>query len=146
VEKLRVSKPATALHSGFSALLSLDALRTLRSAGSALLSQAALHGQLAEIEWAEEKNRLFRMLLVMLAGFACLLCTLLFTGVLVVALSWETPYRITAIIALMVIHGAGFALAWHHFQTLSRLGSEAFAATREELAADMDLIRGRHDT
>ena len=119
---------------------SFDIIRLLRSASSA---QAVLHSQLAQVEWAIEKNRLFQMLLTTLLGFACVLCLLIFGGVLVVVCSWETPYRIHAIVALMVIYALGLAFACYRFKTLSALSSQAFLATREELAADIALIKSK---
>ena len=83
------------------------------------------------------------MLLTTLLGFACVLCLLIFGGVLVVVCSWETPYRIHAIVALMVIYALGLAFACYRFKTLSALGSQAFLATREELAADIALIKSK---
>jgi len=63
----------------------MDGLRLLFSAGGALLTQAGLHGQLARLEWAEEKSRLHQMLITGLKGFASLLSFIIFTGLLVVA-------------------------------------------------------------
>ncbi len=121
----------------------LEVIRILRSAGGALLAQANLHGQLARVEWAEEKNRLLKMHLVTLLGFACLLCVMLFTGALVLAFSWETAYRIPAVAALIALYGLGVGIAWRRFQALSALSSQSFAATREEFAADMALLKSR---
>ena len=61
----------------------LDAIRVLRPAGGVLLDQAILHGELARVEWAQEKERLLKMLASTLVGYMCLLCTLLFAGSLV---------------------------------------------------------------
>lgn len=119
----------------------LDAVRILRSAGGSLLAQALLHGQLARVEWEEEKNRLLKMLAVTLLGFACLLCAMLFAGAMVIAASWETAYRFHALAGLIFLFGAGTAAAWRRFQALSALGSEIFAASREELAADTALLK-----
>jgi len=119
----------------------LDAIRLLRSAGKALLSQAALHAQLARVEWEEEKNRLIKMLLAALLGFAGALCAMIFTGVLVIAFSWDTAYRIPAAIALILVYAIGIAIAWRRFQSLAALSSQAFAATREELAVDLAMIK-----
>lgn len=119
----------------------LDAYRMLRTAGGTILSQAALHGQLAWVEWEEEKNRLLKMLVVTLLGFACLLCVMLAAGALVLACSWETGYRIAAMTILLLLYGAGTALAWRRFQALAALGAHSFAGTREELAVDLALLR-----
>lgn len=116
-------------------------LRLLRSAGRALFAQAALHGQLVCLEWAEERQRLLRMLLTTLFGLACLLCFMLLGNALVVALSWATPYRIHALLGLLCLHGLAGALAWRHLHSLLDKGSTSFAATRAELAADIALIK-----
>lgn len=121
----------------------LDAIRMLRSAGKPLFAQAALHGQLARVEWAEEKTRLIKMLVLVLLGFVGLLCVLLFLGVLVLAYSWDTAYRIPAVMALIVVFGLVTGIAWRRFQALSAQSSQAFAATREELAADLALLKSK---
>lgn len=112
-------------------------------AGGALFAQAALLGQLAWVEWAEEKSRLLKMLNVTLLGFACLLCVMLLAGVLVLLLSWGTAYRIPALTALIVIYGLGAGVAWRRLQALSALGDRSFAATRDELAAGVALLRSQ---
>ncbi|RPH68206.1 MAG: hypothetical protein EHM83_00065 [Burkholderiales bacterium] len=112
------------------------------SAGGALLTQAGLHGQLARLEWAEEKSRLHQMLITGLIGFASLLSFMIFTGILVVATTWDTVYRLPAIIAVVAVYGLATGFAWRRLRSLSALGKEAFAATREEFAADMALLRG----
>ena len=119
----------------------LDAVRILRSAGSALFTQATLHGQLARVEWAEEKARLLRMLVVGLLGFASLLCVMLAAGALVLAYSWDTPYRIAAAIALLAAYGLVVGFAWIRLKALAAQSSQTFAATREELTADIALLK-----
>lgn len=120
----------------------MDALRLLFSAGGPLLTQAGLHGQLARLEWAEEKSRLQRMLIITLLGFASLLSSMIFIGILVIATTWDTVYRLPAIIAVVAMYGLATGFAWRRLRSLSALGIEAFAATREEFAADMALLRG----
>ena len=121
----------------------LGALRIVRTAGGALCTQAGLYGQLARIEWLEEKIRLRSMLLMALLGFASVLCVMLFTGIAVLALSWETAYRLPAVIALLLFYAAGMALAWYRLRALSASGSRSFAALREELSIDAALLRSR---
>jgi len=121
----------------------LEALRIMRSAGGALIVQAGLHAQLARVEWAEEKIRLLKMLLLTLLGFACVLCFMLLTGALLLALCWDTPYRIAAVLALIAVYALGALVAWRRFQLLSQRSGRAFGATREEIAADIALMRSR---
>ena len=120
----------------------MDALRLLFSAGGALLNQAGLHGQLARLEWAEEKSRLHQMLITGLMGFASLLSFMIFIGILVMATTWDTAYRLPGIIGVVAVYGLATGLAWRRLRRLSALGKEAFAATREEFAEDMALFRG----
>ena len=121
----------------------LDVVRLLRSAGGALISQATLHGQLARVEWAEEKLRLKNMIIAALSGFACLLSFMIFLGVLVMALSWDTQYRIAAVAILTAVYGFAGLMAWRRLDALSALSGQAFAATREEIAADIALIKSK---
>lgn len=116
-------------------------LRLLRSAGRALFAQAALHGQLVWLEWAEEKQRLLHILLTTLFSFACVLCVMLLGNALVLALTWATAYRIHALLSLLCLHGLAGAFAWRHLHHLLGRSSASFAATRAELAADIALIK-----
>ena len=118
----------------------LELIRILHVAGRALLSQASLHGQLVRVEWAEQRNRLLQMLVVTLLGFASLLCAMIFAGVIALALSWDTVYRNPVATSVTVIYGLAAILSWGRLRTLSASG-RAFAATREELAADLAIIR-----
>ena len=127
----------------FSTINPLAVLRLVRSAGGAFIAQAALHGQLASIEFAEEKNRILKMTMVTLLGFSSLICLMLFIGISALALSWETVYRIPTIVLMIVLYVMGISLSWNRFQGLADLGGQAFAATREEMAADIALIKSK---
>ena len=119
----------------------LQLLNIFRSAGGALLAQATLHAQLAQVEWEEEKQRLCQMAIFSLLGFAFFLCFLIVSGAFAIALSWDTPYRTPVFILL--IFGYLFALIWAglRIKTLAALGSNSFAATRAEIAADIALLK-----
>lgn len=121
----------------------LDAIRIVRSAGGALLTQASLHAQLAQVEWAEEKRRVLTMYWVAQLGLAGLLCVLLFAGVLVLAIGWQTPYRVPSVVVLIAAYAAATALAWRRFQALAAQGDRSFAATRAEIAADLALLKSK---
>jgi len=131
------------MNSDSSSINPLEAIRVLRSAGGALLDQAILHGELARVEWAQEKERLLQMLANALAGYMCLFCTLLFVGALLLAFCWETVYRVPAASALTALYALGTVVSWRRFRALSALSGQSFAATRAELAADMALLRSR---
>jgi uncharacterized membrane protein YqjE len=143
VEKMQNSDSSSRPATGSIVSDFIKVIRIIRTAGKPIFTQTVLHGQLARIEWEEEKIRLMKMLAFLLLGFACILCFMIFAGVLVLAFSWETAYRIQAIIALMTVYGIGIGVAWRRLYILSTLSDQAFAATREEFAADMALISSK---
>ena len=114
-----------------------------RTAGGALLAQAALHADLLGEAWLEEKARLRGMAMALLLGFACFLCALLGVGVLLLAIYWDTPMRVPAIASLVVLYGLGTAIALRSLQRQSQRKNEALAASRDELTADLALLRGQ---
>jgi len=62
--------PEPSLKNASASFNPLGALRLMRSAGRAMLGQAGLYGQLARLEWAEEKKRLAKMLAAGAVAFA----------------------------------------------------------------------------
>jgi uncharacterized membrane protein YqjE len=121
----------------------MSVLRSVRSAGSALLEQASLHGELLGLEWTQEKSRLRHMASALLLGFACLLGLIGALGVLLLAVYWDTPYRVTAVAGLVALYGLGTGFAWRQFRAQADRGADSFAASRAELAADVQLLRSR---
>jgi uncharacterized membrane protein YqjE len=116
-------------------------IRILLSAGGPLLAQADLHGQLARVEWEELKSRLLKMVVLALLCYTGIVCVMLLVGALVLAFGWDTEYRIPIALALVAIYALATALAWRWFRALSAQSSQAFAATRDELAADLAVLR-----
>ncbi len=121
----------------------LSALRLLRSAGGALFAQAALHSQLARVEWAEEKIRLTRIAIAALVGLVSAICLLLLGSLVAMALSWNTPYQIPVTSTVLVIYLLIFLVAVRTLTRQVALGALSFAATREEIAADIALLKAK---
>lgn len=121
----------------------MEIIQRLRSSAKTLLVQCELHGRLAAVEWQEEKARLQQLVAMTLLGFLCLLCCMIFIGLFIVAIAWHTEYRILSIGGVMVLYATGVLLSYIRIKSLVELGSATFAATREEIAADIALIRSR---
>ena len=121
----------------------LLALRQLHAAGGALFTQMTLHGKLMSLEWAAEKNRLLNMLVVILLGIASVICVMLTIAALVLAFSWNTSFRVPSVIGLLAFYLLLLHICWRHFKELSALGSKSFAASRQEIAADIAVFRGK---
>lgn len=119
----------------------MDVLRILRKAGGSLLVHSTLHGQLIRLEWAQEKDRLQKMLMLTLLGFSCLICALLALGALALLLSWATPYRIYVLIGMLAVYCSATVACWWHFERLSAESANTFAATRAEIEADLTILR-----
>ena len=139
-EQTQSNPPSSAGSKNFNPI---NFVRLMRSAGGAIFAQASLHSQLASVEWAEEKTRLMNMAIAALSGFVFLLCFMIFIGVLVMAFTWETQYRIAGVAIMTAIYAAGAFFALQRFKSLAALSSQAFAATRKEIAADIALIKSR---
>lgn len=118
-------------------------LGTFRSASHAIFTQVNLHHELARVEWQEEKARLTQLFVAYLVGFAFLICLMFFIGVLVLALSWDTQYRTTSVLILTSVYGLGTYLAWNRFYRLAKSPEAFFSNTREELAADLSMIKSK---
>jgi uncharacterized membrane protein YqjE len=121
----------------------VEIIQRLRSIAKILLVRLELHGQLVSVEWAEERNRLQQLFVVGLLGFICFFCAIFFMGIFAIALSWTTEYRIMTIAAMFALYTAGFCLCVYRVSVLVARSSATFAATREEIAADMALIRSQ---
>jgi uncharacterized membrane protein YqjE len=115
----------------------------VRDASGALLDHVSLHAELLRVEWAEEKLRLRRLLTAMLVGFAFLLALLFALGVLLLSLTWDSGLRVPAVAALIAMYALGAALAWRQYSVQATRGDRSFAASRSELAADLQLLRNQ---
>ena len=115
--------------------------RLFRSAGKALFSQAELHGQLAQVEWQEEKNRLSQMLLVLLLGFACLICGMMVISGVLLVMSWTTPYREAVTFSVIGFFLITVVISWFRFRALASRSSQGFSATRKELSANIAMVK-----
>lgn len=121
----------------------MEIITRLRAMAKIVLTRLELHGQLVSVEWAEERQRLQQLLAISLLGFIFLFCTLLFVGIFAIALTWASDYRIHTIAAMLVLYTVGFGVCAYRIACLAARSSATFAATREEVAADLALIRSQ---
>ena len=119
----------------------LPMLGTLRQAGGAVMDHLALHGRLLGTELQQEKRRLTRMLQAAILGLASVICLMIAIGTLLVLTAWDTPYRLHSVVALVLIYGVTTLAAWRAFQAGALKSDGAFALSRENLAADLRLLR-----
>jgi uncharacterized membrane protein YqjE len=121
----------------------MEVVQRLRTTAKIIIERLELHGKLIGVEWAEEKQRLAQLLVILLLGMSCMFCLILFVGVLTVALGWATEYRIITIAIMLSLYAACLALCAYRFRVLVLRGAHAFVAAREEIGADLALIRSQ---
>jgi uncharacterized membrane protein YqjE len=119
----------------------LPTLGTLRHAGGAMIDHLALHGSLIGVELQQEKLRLTKMLQAAVVGLASVICLLIALGAFLLLAVWDTPYRLHAAAALVLVYGLATLGAWRAFQAGALKSQDAFALSRENLAADLRLFR-----
>ncbi|RZA09852.1 MAG: hypothetical protein EOO68_00320 [Moraxellaceae bacterium] len=116
-------------------------LNIIRSASGAFLAQATLHAELAQVEWEEEKQRLFQMVVFTFFAFTCFMCLLIVVSAFAIALSWYTPYRIPVFVGLIFLYASALVWGVLRLKALAALSSNSFSATKAEIAADIELIK-----
>lgn len=90
--------------------------RLLRSAAD----YARVRMELLELELNAERERLGAVLRRGLVLALTLLSTLQLSAALLVALSWDTPWRLPILLGLVLFAIAGSLLAWRAFRQLQR--------------------------
>lgn len=102
-----------------------------------------LYGQLVRVEWQEEKRRLQQLVFFIVLGAMCLSTFFIFFGVLLIALTWDTDYRLFTIAVVMGLYGLG-AVACFYWAG-KKLGNvyQSFSVTRMEILSDIQVIRSQ---
>lgn len=113
------------------------------SAADAFFVQVGLHAQLARVEFAEEKNRLTRMAIAGFIGFISAQCLLSSLGLILLVLGSRTPYEFPVMAAVLLGYISLCAGAAHIFKRQAALGASSFAATRQEIFADLAMLRAK---
>ena len=121
----------------------MDIIQRLRAIGKTILVQLELHGQLIQVEWAIEKHRLQQSLIMLLLAFSCFFGFILTISLLLLTLAWPTEYRIHTIVSLIGIYAVGLFVCCYRLNKLIALSGLAFAETRNEIAAECQLIRNQ---
>jgi uncharacterized membrane protein YqjE len=92
-------------------------------------------GELAGVEFAEERERLLVRLALLLGGIVILAFAVLFAGMFVIAVFWDT-HRLGAIACVALFFALGGALMVARAKTIGNQGPAPFSATLAELERD----------
>lgn len=115
---------------------------SLKGVGATLLDMVGTRAELAMLELREHGERRKQMFMLELAAAMLLAMALLFAGVFVVALFWDS-HRLAAIagVTLAYLGIAGVAAA--RLAAIKRASPPPFEATLRTLAADRELFKPR---
>ena len=119
-------------------------LASARSLAATLLDIAGTRAELALVELKEEGERRKVMAAWLAAAGFCLALGILFASVFVVAWFWDT-HRLAAIAAVSLFYLGAAAVLFMQASARMRAAPAPFEATRRELAADRQALRGSHE-
>lgn len=109
--------------------------------GQSLIGAVQTRLQLIADELEEQGTLIARMALLWALAGVCLALAVIVAGVLLVVLFWDSRVAVlSAMLAILVIAGAG-AIA--RARAIERARPRAFAATLSELAGDREALSGR---
>lgn len=117
---------------------------SLRALGATLLELAGSRIELAVVELREEGERRKGMLALVLVGALFLALGLLLAAAFVVVLLWD-EHRLLALGGVTLLYLGIAAFSFLKVRQLAREAPPPFEATLRELAADREMLRGRHD-
>ncbi len=107
----------------------------------ALLEHVATRGELLAVEIAEEKQRLVQALVAAGVLITGALMTLVFLGVLVLVLAWDTSYRTAVAVLIPVVFLAVAAGAFFWLKSLVSRKTALFRDSLRELREDAQSLR-----
>lgn len=116
------------------------AIHALRLVGLRLATQLHARVELLQIDLQSEKQRLQRFSILCATAVSTAVLAVLLLIALVVALTWDTPYRVTAIAAMAVVAVVVAAWAVWRASTYATTIARPFAATLAELSKDRDAL------
>ncbi len=119
-------------------------LESLRALGSLLVELLGTRAELAVVELREQGERRKEMLILGAVAVLFLALGLLLAALFVVMVFWDT-HRLLAMGAVTLLYLAIAGIAFGRLVQAIRTAPPAFEATLRELAADRELLRGRHE-
>ena len=115
-------------------------LTHIRQLGASLIGHVAMRVELLSIEVQEEKARVVKLAMSAAVVSALLIVSLVMAAILILAIYWDTPYRVTA--AMWLFGGFGVLTVGGGFYLSSQLqqSSTLFATSASELRRDAETL------
>jgi uncharacterized membrane protein YqjE len=113
---------------------------TLRSLARGLVDMAENRLKLVQLELGDEADRLGTLLARLIVTALSGLLTVQFAALLLLALVWDTPWRVTAMFALMLFAAGVTAYAWSAYLDAQQRTTPIFDSTLGELRKDRSTL------
>ncbi|BFM12014.1 hypothetical protein R50072_21670 [Simiduia litorea] len=119
----------------------LDIMNLVGSAETPLLRQLQLHGQMIRLDWQKEKARILHLYLMSLYGLSCFISLLISLGLLVLTISWDTPYRALSIVIVCSAYGlASYFFYINSIKTINQ-PEAPFSTSIKEINEDITILK-----
>ena len=118
-------------------------LTHLRMLGMSALEHVAMRVELLSIEVQEEKGRLVRLAFSAALASALLIVSMVLLAILVLAMYWDTPFRVSAALWLVGLFGALTVTAGFYLAAQMRRSTALFATCAGELRRDAAALTPR---
>lgn len=115
---------------------------SLRALGATLLALVCARAELIAVELQEERLRARQKLVLVVVAALFLAMGMLLAAFLVVLLFWDTQRMLAASGVTLLYLGIG-AWAWLRLREMNHNSTPPFAATMNEFAHDLQLLRGQ---
>ena len=115
-------------------------LAHVRQLGASLLGHVAMRAELLSIEVQEEKLRLVRLAMSTALVSALLIVSLVMAAILILAIYWDTPYRVSAAMSLAGVFSMLTLAAALYVVAQLRVSSTLFTTSVGELRNDADAL------
>ncbi len=115
-------------------------LTHIRQLGASLIGHVAMRVELLSIEVQEEKARVVKLAMSAAVVSALLIVSLVMAAILILAIYWDTPYRVNAALSLFGVFGV--LTIGGSFFLLAQLkqSSTLFATSASELRRDAETL------
>ncbi|MEO8101287.1 MAG: phage holin family protein [Betaproteobacteria bacterium] len=115
-------------------------LTHVRLFGASVLGHVAMRIELLSIEVQEEKHRLTRLAMSAALASALLMVSLVMAAILIMAVYWDTPSRVSAALSLAGVFSALTVAAGLYVGAQLRVSSTLFTNSARELKRDADAM------
>ena len=115
-------------------------LAHIRQLGASLLGHVATRFELLSIEVQEEKARLIRLAMSAAVVSALFIVSVVMVAILILAMYWDTPYRVSAACWLVGVFGALTAGGGFYVSSQLQRSTTLFATSAIELRRDVDAL------